>query len=415
MNDCAFLKRRLSGWGPGALLGVVMLVGAAAGFGQTRPADSQDPRQKDPSIKIGTSLVNVPVIVTDRYGRFITGLNRGDFSIREEGVVQKIEDFSSSEAPFTVALLIDTSRSTQNKLAAIRKAALLFIRQLQPNDRVMIVTFDEKVRFISEFTSNRAELEKAVKSVRSSYLTSLYDAIHLTINDRMSRIPGRKAIVILTDGVDTASKSATFESAIDLVASANIITYTIQYETRNDGGPASRPLFFPRPGNSFAPSAGMRWQDAPSKPSSQQPREDGKPIINIPRATIRLPGGGGGEGSVAPGSRPSSRVNSQEHQPIRDRYLIAADFLHAVAAQSGALYLRAENIENTTYAFQAIAAELRNQYTLTYISSNDQRDGSYRVISVGLRSTDLIARSRKGYRTPRDEPAEPGPEIRPRP
>ncbi|MDX2030980.1 MAG: VWA domain-containing protein [Blastocatellia bacterium] len=406
----------LRGWTPGLSLGLLLLMGTIVGLGQTRPAETQPPppqQQKDPSIKIGTNLVNVPVIVTDRYGRFITGLNRGDFAIREEGLPQKIEDFSASEAPFTVALLIDTSRSTQNKLAAIRKAALSFIKQLQPNDRVMIVTFDEKVQFISDFTSNRAELEKAVKSVRSSYLTSLYDAIHLTINDKMSRIPGRKAIVILTDGVDTASKSATFESAIDLVASANIITYTIQYETRNDGGPATRPLFFPRQGgSSFAASTGVRWQDVQSKPTP--PREEGKSIINIPRAPIMFPGGSSG-GSVAPGTKPSSRVNSNGPQPMRDRYLIAAEFLHAVASQSGALFLRAENIENTTYAFQAIAAELRNQYTLTYISSNEQRDGSYRVIAVGMRNPELVARSRKGYRSPRDESAEPGAEKRPRP
>ena len=109
--------------------------------------------------------------------------------------------------------------SDLNKLGAIRKAALTFVKQLQPNDRVMIVTFDERVRFISDFTSNRAELEKAIHSVKSSYLTSLYDAIQLTINEKMSRVPGRKAIVILTDGVDTASKLGSFESSIDLVAS----------------------------------------------------------------------------------------------------------------------------------------------------------------------------------------------------
>ena len=380
----------MRGWGVGALLVSLSLVG----WGQSRP-ETQEPQkdQKEQSIKIGTNLVNVPVIVTDRFGRFITGLNRGDFVVREEGSVQKIEEFSASEAPFTVALLIDTSRSTQNKLGAIRKAALSFIRQLQPNDRVMIVTFDEKVEFISDFTSNRAELEKAIKSLRSSYLTSLYDAIHLTITEKMNRVPGRKAIVVLTDGVDTASKVGTFESAIDLVASANIITYAIQYETRNDGGPMSRPLFFPR----FV-GGGTTWQDV------QKSREEGKSIINIPRSPVSLPGSG--STTTAPGAKPSSRVNAGAQQPIRDRYLIAADFLHAVAAQSGALYLRAENIENTTYAFQAIAAELRNQYTLTYISTNEQKDGGYRVIAVGLRNPDLIARSRKGYRAPREEAGE---------
>src|SRR5262245_4845934 len=165
----------------------------------------QDPQQSTVLI-LPTTLITVPVIVTDRYGRFITGLGRSDFSVREDGVAQRIERFSSTEAPFNVALLIDTSRSTQNKLPAIRKAALAFIKQLQPSDRVMIVTFDEQVRFISDFTNNTAELQRAIKSVKSSYLTSLYDAISLTITQKMEKIQGRKAIVILSDGVDTASR-----------------------------------------------------------------------------------------------------------------------------------------------------------------------------------------------------------------
>jgi VWFA-related protein len=349
------------------ILGVVFLsLAASPAFGQSvEEKPRQDPQQ--PSIKIGTNLVVVPVIVTDRYGNFVTGLQRGDFSLREEGSPQKIEDFSSTEAPFHVALLIDSSRSTQNKLDKIRKAALTFIKQLLPNDRVMVVGFDEKVRFVSGFTNNHAELERAIKSLKSSYLTSLYDALHLTITEKMSRIPGRKAIVVLTDGVDTASKQATFESVIDLVANQGIITYAVQYETRNDGGPVMKPVFIPGISNSFAPSPGANWQ---------QP------------------------------SPPSTRTNGQQREPIRDRYLIAADFLRTLAVQSGALHLRAENIENTSYAFHIIANELHNQYTLTYISTNEQRDGGYRSIAVGVKNPDLVVRSRRRYLAPKGEPSE---------
>jgi Ca-activated chloride channel homolog len=346
----------------------------------------QQKEQQQQTIKIPTSLVTVPVIVTDRYGRFRAGLNRNDFSVLEDGVAQKIEEFSASEAPFSVALLIDTSRSTQSKLSAIRKAALSFIKQLYPRDSVMIVTFDEKVRFIGDFSSNPSDLEKSVKSLKSSYLTSLYDAIYLTVTEKMSKIQGRKAIVILTDGVDTASKKATFESAIDLIASTGIITYTIQYETRNVGGPVMGPVLLPpSPPNRFISNLAGRsftWQD------QQQPS--------------------------APGSRPSTRVNSQEKQPLRDRHLIATEFLRALAVQSGALHLRAENIENTSFAFRRIADELRNQYTLTYISSNEARDGKYRSIAVNLNGNDVIARFRLGYRAPIGEPeSESKPEPKP--
>ncbi|MGH9766898.1 MAG: VWA domain-containing protein [Blastocatellia bacterium] len=411
MNRFTFSLPKLS---KAALAVLILFASALPVFGQTTEEKPQQDQQQ-PSIKIGTNLVTVPVIVTDRYGRFVTGLTRGEFTLREEGATQKIEDFSSIEAPFNVALLIDTSRSTRNKLDKIRKAARTFINRLLPNDRVMVVSFDEKVRFVSDFTSNQAELERAVKSLETSYMTSLYDAIHLTINEKMSRIRGRKAIVVLTDGVDTASKQANYESAIDLAASAGIITYTIQYETRNDGGPVMKPLFIPGVSNFFPAQTGVNWQDVQRqkpKPESEAPKseskDESKSLINIPRP-------GGAKPMSTPGSVPSSRVNSRLQQPIRDRYLIAADFLRTLAAQSGGLPFRAESIENTNYAFQLIANELHNQYTLTYISNNEQRDGNYRAIAVGVSNPDLVVRARRFYRAPRGETTEGEQDKKPNP
>jgi VWFA-related protein len=387
-------------WTRTALAVLTLFAAALPVFGQGQQVEKPQQDQQQ-SIKIPTNLVTVPVIVTDRYGRFITGLSRNQFTVREEGSAQKIEDFSSTEAPFSVALLIDTSHSTKNKLGRIRKAAETFIKQLLPNDRIMVVSFDDKVRFICDFTSDHAELKRAVKSLESNYKTSLYDAIHLTINEKMSKIQGRKAIVVLTDGVDTASEKATYESAIELAASAGIITYAVQYETRNDGGSPIKPRDLPGGGNSFAPSPGLKWQDAPQqkpKPESEESKSEseGKSLINIPRPKQDAP-------TSTPGAPPSSRVNSQRQQPVRDPYLIATDFLRTLAAQSGGLPFKAETIENTSYAFQLIATELHNQYTLTYISSNERKDGNYRAIAVGVNNPDLVVRARRFYRAPKDE------------
>src|SRR5215467_14475310 len=257
-----------------ALSALISLMAFLPVFGQSQEEKPQQDQQQ-PTIKIGTNLVTVPVIVTDRYGRFVTGLTRKEFTVREEGSPQKIEDFSSTEAPFSVALLIDTSRSTQTKLDKIRKAARTFIKQLLPNDRIMVVSFDEQVRFVCDFTSNHAELESAVHSLKSSYLTKLYDAIYLTINEKMSRIQGRKAIVVLTDGVDTASKQANYESAIDLAASAGIITYTVQYDTRNDGGPVMKPRDLPGIGRSLVSGSNLRWQDVQQQKPKPESEESG--------------------------------------------------------------------------------------------------------------------------------------------
>ncbi len=381
---------------------VLVTLSVCTGLAQEKPKSETADQE---TIKIGTSLVTVPVIVTDPYGRLVRGLSRGDFAIREDGVSQRIENFSAEEAPFDVALLIDTSRSTQNKLAAIRKAAVSFFKQLQPRDRVMIVTFDEKVRFVNDFTNNPVELDRAVKQLKSSYLTSLYDAIHLTVNEKLLSARGRKAIVVLTDGVDTASKLADFESTLGLIASSGIIAYAIQYETRNDGAPIMKPLFLPGfSGAGGASSFVSRFAAQDPKPSPASPEEaprTSKPIINLPPPTGTSTLGTGSTGQTgSPGARPSSRVNAQSRQPIRDRYLIAADFLRSLAVQSGARYIRAENIENTSFAFQLIAEELRYQYTLSYISSNEKRDGRYRSIAVNLGRDGLLVRARLGYRSP---------------
>ncbi len=337
------------------MLGVLIFITSTA-FGQTT-TPPQDPQQ--PTIKIPTALVNVPVMVTDNYGRFITGLQRNNFTVREDGVAQKIEDFSSTEAQFNVALLIDTSHSTQNKLSAIRKAAETFIKQLLPKDRVMVVTFDDRVQFISEFTNDHVTLERAIKSVKSSYATCLYDAIHRTITEKMVSIPGRKAIVLLTDGVDTASKKGNFENTLELVASTGIICYAIQYETRNDGAPIMKPIFLPGRPSSF--------------------------ISNLS----------------------ATSDNFQVQKPLkRDPYVIASDFLRSLTAQSGALYMRAETIQNTSYAFLRIADELRHQYTMTYAPTNEQRDGKYRSITVEVNPTSLLVRARLGYRVPKSDEAD---------
>lgn len=389
------------------LLALAIIMAGLAGLpttAQNRPEPERPPRPDAPdqqeTIKIGTSLVTVPVIVTDPYGRLVRGLSRADFSIREDGVSQRIENFSAEEAPFDVALLIDTSRSTQNKLAAIRKAALSFFKQLQPRDRVMIVTFDEKVRFVNDFTNNPIELDRAVKQLKSSYLTSLYDAIHLTVTEKLAAARGRKAIVVLTDGVDTASKLASFESTLQQISSSGIIAYAIQYETRNDGAPIMKPIFLPGIPNGGASGFAAR----PSWGGGQDPEAPRpvRPIINLPAPTGDPVGVGSVTGQTsAPGARPSTRVNTQSRQPIRDRYLVAADFLRSLAVQSGARYIRAENIENTSFAFQLIAEELRYQYTLSYISSNEKRDGSYRSIVVNVGRDNLLVRARLGYRSPR--------------
>ncbi len=264
--------------------------------------------------------------------------------------------------------MIDTSRSTRGILGDIRKAARSFVNQLQPQDRVLIVTFDERVNFLGDFTSDRGQLRRTINGVKSSYLTSVYDAISRTINEKLAPLKGRKAIVVFSDGVDTWSKQATYDSTLDLVARSGVLVYAVQYNTNNIGGSPTSPFLLPR-----------RYFSA-SFVSGQQ-----------------------------------DRLRSEF-----ERYRIASDFLRALATQSGARHLHAETIENSERAFALIADELRHQYTLEYYSTNDQRDGGYRAITVRLKRDDLAVRARQGYRAPKaesrnNENQETKPPSRPKP
>ena len=352
---------------------------------------------KQDIIKVDTSLVNVQAIVTDATGRFVTGLERGDFVVREDGRLQEIANFSSTETPFNVALLIDTSHSTHNRLPTIRKAASAFIKQLHPQDRVLVVSFDERVVFHGDFTNDHRELEHEIGSLKSSYATSLYDAVYRTITEKLASLPGRKAIVLLTDGVDTYSKQATYDSALDLIASTGIITYTIQYDTRNDGGPLIIPKALPQIirqfsfASSFAPALGSSWLGQSQAPPVrvEPPAEKKPPSFQLPSPT--------------PVPSTSAATANQQAAKRRDPYLTADEFLRALAVQSGARYIRAEIIENTPQAFALIADELRHQYTLAYYSANEKREGQYHEIEVSIKRRDLSVRARQGYRVLKTE------------
>ena len=338
-----------------ALGGCLIVAWAVLLWPLTAAAQSQNnapQRQQQPDvIRLETTLVNVPMSVTDRTGRFVTGLTRTDFQVSEDGKPQEIASFSATEAPFNVALLIDTSRSTRELLGTIRKAARSFVNQLQPQDRVLIVTFDERVHFLGDFTSDRRQLRRTINSVKSSYLTSIYDGISRTINEKLAPLKGRKAIVVFSDGVDTWSKQATNQGTLDLVARSGVLVYAVQYNSANIGGSPTSPFLLPR-----------RYLSS-SFVSVQQ-----------------------------------ERLRSEF-----ERYRIASEFLRAIADQSGARHLHAETIENSERAFALIADELRHQYTLEYYSTKEQRDGGYRTITVQLKRDDLAVRARQGYRAPNAE------------
>ncbi len=165
----------------------------------------------DDTIKVVTTLVSVPVIVSDRDGRYVPNLTAADFTILQDGVQQNIDFFAATEEPLNIALLIDTSKSTEPVLGDIKDSARSFIKLLLPQDRAMIVSFDYDTHILSPLTSDHEQLNKAVKSAEIPKLfgTTLRDAIFQTVSRSFAGIKGRKAIILLTDGKDFGSRIST--------------------------------------------------------------------------------------------------------------------------------------------------------------------------------------------------------------
>jgi len=329
--------------------------------------DSQRPSQtgddtadkgdgSDEVLKVQTNLVTMPVSVLDRDGRFVSGLGQQDFKIFENGVEQKLEYFQSVEQPFTVVLLLDVSPSTQWKIDQIQDAAIAFIDQLRQNDRVIVISFDEHVHVMSRPTNNRAELRSAIRQTEIGDGTSLYEAVHQVIQQQLSRIEGRKAVVLFTDGVDTTSRRANFQSTTQEVEEADALFYTIRYDTSSDmnGGTQFPPPMRRRGG----------WGN----------------VVGIILGGGTFPTGGGGGGGSS-----------------RQEYDTGRRYLETLAQNSGGREFEATSLQNLDMAFSGIAEELRRQYSIGYYPDKAGQPGERRQIRVRVMRPNVVVRAKNSY------------------
>lgn len=343
-------------------------------------------------VRVDTTLVSLPVSVMDRDGKYIPNLGKEDFRVWEDGVEQRVAYFASTEKPFTVALLIDTSGSTRFKLEEIQDAAIAFVEQLRADDRVMVVSFSDKIRILSQPTSDRYALRNAIRQTEPGSGTRLYDAVDQVINEQFNRIEGRKAIVLFTDGVDTTSKHASYESTVRDAEELDALIYPVEYDTQTDMG-----VWGPGGGRSRRGGGG-------GYPTGN----GGGSIIDILGAILgggsnnggggnypqggggNYPGGGGGRrgGGNWPGGGGSG--NS------RGEYERADQYLHDLARVTGARLYNAEQ-QNLDSAFRSVAEELRRQYSLGYYPKNSPRPGERRNIKVRVNRPELVVRTRDSY------------------
>ena len=297
-------------------------------------------------IRVNTTLVTIPVSVMDRDGRYIPNLQKEEFRIWEDGVEQEVAFFQSVDKPFSVVLMLDTSPSTQFRLEDIQDSAIDFINQLRADDKVMVVSFHGSIKILSEFTTDRSRLRNAIYRAKTGGGTRLYDAVDMVINQQLSRVSGRKAIVLFTDGVDTTSERADYQSTIMDAQELDALIYPVQYDTSGDMN-----------------------------------------SVNLPPADIF----GQILGGIFGGGRRRARGTS------RGEYEIANQYLLELANSTGGREYRADTLRNMSYAFANVAEELRRQYSIGYYPKRSPQAGQRRYIKVRARQPNLAVRARDSY------------------
>ncbi len=308
----------------------------ASGSRENATASEDVEVDEEDVVRVSTSLTTVPAEVVDRNGRYIGNLRRDDFRIFENGVEQELSYFAAVEQPFTVALLLDVSGSTQSRLQAIRTAANAFIKRLRPNDRLMVISFDGKIKVLTEAVSLSELRRKRLQLDAVNDGTLLYDTVDLALNQKLAAIQGRKAIVLLTDGVDGGSRRGSYKHNLRDAEESNTIIYTVQYNT-------------------------------------------------LPELPVRL------ARIVNP------KVRSRMQAKMTKEYGVGSNYLRALAEKTGGRLYSADNLAEVPAAFNAITEELGRQYSLGYYPKKQARAGETRDIKVRTRQPNLIVRARESY------------------
>lgn len=379
------------------VLTLVTLLASApqSGFGQGRPR-RVDPSQTAPpptadapgaqapagsdgddTVSLEGALIEVPVVVSDRSGKYVPKLRQQDFRVLEDGVDQPVTFFSAERVPIHVAIVMDTSGSTRDTLHLIQQAAIDFIGQLEAGDKVMIVSFANQVIVEQEFTADRRSLERAIRRTQPVGSTKLYDATFLTVSERLRHVDGRKAMIILSDGEDTASSDATADEAINACSESDVVAYGIRYPESEGTNVYNLPGRGPNTG--------------PFPPSYPQPRRrQQRPRIQIPG--VPWPNWPFASPLVEP------QFGGRNPGPNQLPRMGGSSFMETITSNTGGTLFYAEQVGSVANLLAVIAEELRNVYVIGYGPTNSLANGGYRRITVQVpRRPEVAVRHRLGY------------------
>jgi VWFA-related protein len=303
----------------------------------------------DDIVRTQTSLVQLNVGVVDKQGRPITSLTRGDFVIYEDGVKQAIQHFEPVEAPFSLVLLLDMSGSTVNFRQQLKLASMRFLDALAPEDRVAVVQFNAKVKSLAGFTVDREKTAYAIEIAEGAGETHFYDALKYALRELETEGQRRKAIVVLTDGLDTRQRNAD-RATLSRVQTDEEALATIK-------------------------------PDASADLTSVLNAADRLGVTIFPLA---LPSGD-------PKRLPIPSPN------ITGIYAAARARMQSLADRTGGRLNEINRLEYMAQLYREVAASLRTLYTVAYQAPGDRPRGKWHEIRVEVAHPELTARTRPGY------------------
>jgi Ca-activated chloride channel family protein len=294
-------------------------------------------------IRVQSALVTIPVIVSDAHGRYVAGLSSEDFVLFQDDDQRPIDLFASAEEPIHLALLLDTSKSTILVLDKIKKAAEKFLRQLRNQDQAMVISFDTEIEILSTLTTDRSRLEKAIRQVEvdGGNYTKLRDAVFEVVRQFQS-VQGRKAAVLLSDGLDFGSQTSVAE-LFDHLAQSDLVLYSVYYDV--------------------------------------DPRDLMKKLFGV---SSRIP-------------RNKSRPPTNPDPEARDFEREGVDFMQKLSQETVGHFYDG-GLKKLNQTLGKVLEELRQQYLLGFYPEEAKLDGELHTLRIEVSRPDAIVRGRSRYR-----------------
>jgi VWFA-related protein len=317
--------------------------------GQTG-AQGAEALDEDEVVKIESSEVLLPVTVRDATGRLVTELTRRDFRVFEDGREQPLSDLSLKEVPVDVALLLDTSSSAADSFDDFRRAVEQFAGRLAVEDRFSLIKFDDRVELLLDWTKSRLQLRRALGRLTTGVFTRFNDALMLSAREQFRKDQRRRALVVLSDGIDSNRGAATTEAALGALLESQVAVYVIANTE-----------------------------------------------IERARKQAELD-------NLLGGSDSAVRFNQLRVGDLREglRVLDASERnLEQLTHATGGRLYKPQSFDALDRVYAEIAEELRHQYALYYTPTNAARDGRFRRVAVEVPGHPYEVNTRVGYFAPR--------------